>query len=259
MEMRGVRFERNGGVGRIVLARPEAANAFDLPAARAFGEAVTNAEDDTVRAVALTAEGKRFCGGGDVASFVAAGDPSEYIEELATELEGHLRRLSNLAKPVVAGVHGAVAGAGLAFVLNADLVVAGRGTKFVMAYSAIGLTPDCGVSYLLPRAIGQQRALEMALAGRVLSADQAHDWGLITEVVDNEHVAARTSELAASLAAGPAEALGKAKRLIRDSWETSRDDNARDEARTIARMVTTPDSKRLVQKFLTPPERPRRA
>ena len=89
---------------------------------------------------------------------------------LATELEAQLRRLSELPKPVVAGVHGAVAGAGLALVLNADLVVAGESTKFVMAYAAIGLTPDCGVSYLLPRAIGQQRALELAVSGRVLNA-----------------------------------------------------------------------------------------
>jgi 2-(1,2-epoxy-1,2-dihydrophenyl)acetyl-CoA isomerase len=249
----GVRFEQEGAVGRIVLARPESANAFDLEAAQALGEAVTQAEAAAVKAVTVTAEGRRFCGGGDVASFVAAEDSASYVEELATELETHLSRLSRLPRPVVAGVHGAVAGAGLAFVLNADLVVAGRGTKFLMAYAAVGLTPDCGVSYLLPRVVGQQRALELALGGRVLSAVEAHEWGLVTEVVDDGDVAGRTAELGASLADGPAEAFGQAKRLIRRSSEVSRSENASDEARTIGRMVTTRDAEALIRKFLTPP------
>ena len=250
-EPRGVRFELDGAVGRIVLDRPENANVFDLPAARALAAAVTQAEQRAVRAVAITGEGKRFCAGGDAASFVAADDRPSYLQTLATELERELRRLSALAKPVVAGVHGAVAGAGLAFVLNADLVVAGRGTKFVFAYPGIGLTPDCGVSYLLPRAVGQQRALEFALGGRVLAAEEAQAWGLVTEVVEDEAVVARTAELASQLAAGPATAFGEAKRLIRSAWETSRADNAQDEARTIARMVATDDAKRLIEDFIS--------
>ena len=225
---RGVRYEPVGAVGRIVLERPDASNALDLPAARAFGEAVSQAESTTVRAVTLTGDGKRFCAGGDVASFVTADDRTAYLHELATVLEQHLRRLSELAKPVVAGVQGAVAGAGLALLLNADLVVAGRSTKFVMAYAGIGLTPDCGVSYLLPRAVGQQRALQLAVGGRVLSADEAREWGLVTEVVDDDQVATRTAEVAKALADGPTLALGEAKRLIRSSWDVSRADNAKD-------------------------------
>jgi 2-(1,2-epoxy-1,2-dihydrophenyl)acetyl-CoA isomerase len=152
---------------------------------------------------------------------------------------------------VVAGVHGAVAGAGLALVLNADLVVAGESTKFVMAYTAIGLTPDCGVSYLLPRAIGQQRALELAVSGRVLNAEEARDWGLVTEVVDDDQVARRTAEVARALASGPARAFGETKRLIRSSWDVSRADNAKDEADTIGRMVTSDDAESLIRQFLT--------
>ncbi len=249
-EPRGVRFETDGAVGRIVLERPEAANSFDLPAARAFGAAVAQAEATTVRAVSLTARGPRFCAGGDVASFAAADDRARYLRTLATELEAQLRRLSELPKPVVAGVHGAVAGAGLALVLNADLVVAGESTKFVMAYTAIGLTPDCGVSYLLPRAIGQQRALELAVSGRVLNAEEARDWGLVTEVVDDDQVAGRTAEVARALASGPAQAFGETKRLIRSSWGVSRADHAKDEADTIGRMVTSDDAERLIQQFL---------
>jgi 2-(1,2-epoxy-1,2-dihydrophenyl)acetyl-CoA isomerase len=144
-----------------------------------------------------------------------------------------------LDKPVVAAVHGAVAGAGLAVLLNADLVVAARSTKFLMAYAGIGLTPDCGVSYLLPRAVGQQRALELALTGRVLTAERAHAWGLITEVVDDDQLAQRGEALADQLAGEPTFALGQAKRLIRESWTRSRPDSAEDESGTIARAVTT--------------------
>jgi enoyl-CoA hydratase/carnithine racemase len=110
---------------------------------------------------------------------VTAPDRASYVHELAATFEAGLRRLSELPVPVVAAVHGAVACAGLAVVLNCDVVIAARSTKFLMAYSAVGLTPDCGVSYLLPRAVGQQRALELALTGRTLSAEEAMAWGLV--------------------------------------------------------------------------------
>ncbi len=250
MAARGVRFERHGAVGKIVLERPEVANAFDLPAALSLGAAVTEAAATEVRAVTLTGEGKRFCAGGDVSSFLAADDPGSYLHELVTELEAPLRRLSELRKPVVAGVQGAVAGAGLAFILNADLVIAAEGTKFVFAYPGIGMTPDCGVSWLLPRVVGQQRALDFAISGRTLLADQAREWGLVTEVVTADQLAARTDEVAAALAEGPALAFGEAKRLIRGSWESSRVDSAADELATIKRMVASDDAQRLIQRFL---------
>jgi 2-(1,2-epoxy-1,2-dihydrophenyl)acetyl-CoA isomerase len=118
-----------------------------------------------------------------------------------------------------------------------------------MAYSGIALTPDCGVSWLLPRVVGQQRALNLALTGRTLTADEAHAWGLVTEVVDDEHVHTRAQEVVMTLAQGPTGAFGEAKRLIRSSWAVSREHNARDEAATIARAVTTDDAKVLIGGF----------
>lgn len=255
MTGKGVRFERDGALGRITLERPDASNAVDLPTAEAFGAAVTAAAGDGIRAILLQGAGKRFCAGGDVASMAAAPDRAEYLLELATVLEQHLRRLSELDKPVVAAVQGAVAGAGLAFILNSDVVIAAASTKFLMAYSGVGLTPDCGVSYLLPRAIGQQRALELALTGRVLTAPEARDWGLITEVADDEQVGARAREIAVRLAGEPAFALGQAKRLIRGSWTMGREDSARDEARTISRAVTTDEAQQRIATFGTPAAR----
>ncbi|GAB2968850.1 enoyl-CoA hydratase/isomerase family protein [Amycolatopsis acidiphila] len=248
--MSGVGFEVSGGVGRITLDRPEVSNAIDLPTAHEFADAVAAVAADEVRVVLLSGAGARFCAGGDVRSFVTAAEPSRYLHELASVLEGALRRLSELPKAVVAGVHGAVAGAGLAFVLNADVVVAARSTKFRMAYSGIGLTPDCGVSYLLPRTVGTQRALELALTGRTLTTEQAQDWGLITEVAEDDVLARRADELATALADGPAAALGQAKRLIRSSFDGSRQRSAADEAGTIAAAVTTSEAQRLIQHFI---------
>lgn len=246
----GVRYDRDGALGCITLDRPELSNALDLPTAEAFGAAVTAASEDGVRAILLSGTGKRFCAGGDVAAMAAAPDRAGYLHDLATALDGHLRRLSELDKPVVAAVQGAVAGAGLAFVLNADLVVAAESTRFAMAYSGVGLTPDCGVSYLLPRAVGQQRALELALTGRVLTAQEACDWGLIAEIAADEEAGARGRELASYLTGQSSFALGQAKRLIRSAWAAGRADSAEDEARTISQAVTTNEAQQRIAAFV---------
>lgn len=247
--MSGVQWTVSDGIARIVLSRPEVSNAFDLSTAQVFGQAVDAAAGEDVKVVLLSAQGDRFCGGGDVASMLDSSDRSGYLLELANELSVHLERLAGLDKPVVAAVHGAVAGAGLAFVLNADVTVAARSTKFVMAYSSIGLTPDCGVSYLLPRAIGQQRALELALTNRVLDAQTAQDWGLVAEVVDDGAALARAEELAAAMAAKSTFALGQARRLIRDSWQSTQLQTMQLEAQTISKAVTTPEATALIEAF----------
>ncbi|MCL3820345.1 enoyl-CoA hydratase/isomerase family protein [Aeromicrobium wangtongii] len=237
------------GIGRIVLSRPEQSNSFDLPTAQDLALAVEAVSADEVRAITLTAEGKRFCAGGDVTSFLGSDDPGAYLFELANVLEGGLRDLADLPKPVVAGVRGAVAGAGLAVMLSADVIVASRATKFVMAYPGIGLTPDCGVSYLLPRAVGQQRALEFALTGRVLSADEALDWGLVTSVVDDDAVETRVDEIARTWADSAPTALGHARRLLRSSWDATGPEQGADESATIASLVMGDEAQRLVKAF----------
>jgi 2-(1,2-epoxy-1,2-dihydrophenyl)acetyl-CoA isomerase len=237
-------------VARIELNRPEVSNAVDLQTAAALGRAVdAAAQDDSVRAVVVTGAGARFCAGGDVAAMMGSSDRGEFLEELARALDDSLQRLAALEKPVVAGVRGAVAGAGLAVMLSCDVVVAGAGTKFVTAYSGVGLTPDCGLSWLLPRAVGQQRALELLLVNRAITASVARDWGLVTEVVDDDAVTARAKELGRTLADGPAFALGQARRLVRASWESTRADIGALEARTIGRAAETEDAARLLEDF----------
>lgn len=235
------------GLARVELNRPEAANAFDLDLARALDASVDRvAADPDVRAVLLTGAGKRFCAGGDVTWMVQADDQSAAVRELATVLDGALQKLTAMEKPVVVLVQGAVAGAGLAVMLSCDLVVADPGTKFVIAYPGVGLVPDCGVSWLLPRAVGQQRALQLTLTNQPITADTALDWGLVTEVSEDVN---RAGTLAEQLAAGPAYALGQAKRLVRGSWATSRAEAGADEARTIEKAVSTDEAQTLLEAF----------
>lgn len=236
-------------VAHLELNRPGVANALDLETARELQEVVTRAgRDPEVRAVLLSGAGKRFCAGGDVESFATAGDPPAYLLALAAEADAACRSLAELEKPVVVAVQGAVAGAGLGLMLSADLVIAAPGTKFAFAYPAIGCTPDCGVSYLLPRAIGQQRALAFALSGRAASAEEALAWGLVSEVEAEPLV--RAWEIARTWAAGPAEALGQVRRLLRAGWQLGREEMGQEEARTISRAVQGDEAQRLITQFL---------
>jgi len=255
-EARGVRYEQLGRVGHIVLDRAEVSNAFDLPAAHALSAAIDAAGAAAARgeigAVLLVGTGARFCAGGDVRSFAASDDRAGYLGHLAETLEAEIRRLSELAVPVVVAAHGSVAGAGLALLLNADVVIAARSTRFAMAYAGIGLTPDCGVSYLLPRAVGQQRALDFAVTGRVLSADEAAQWGLVTRVVADEAVTHEALTLCQSMADGAVGAIAGAKHLIRSSWSATRAQSAADEVTSIAAAVQTPEAARLIERFAQP-------
>ncbi|MFF6804518.1 enoyl-CoA hydratase-related protein [Streptomyces sp. NPDC012616] len=243
-----VRYEYEAGVARIVVARQDRANALDLPTAHALGEAVREAAAPEVRAVVVCGEGDRFCAGGDLGSMLLAPDRAAYVETLATTLAEVFQELTALPKPVIAAVRGPVAGAGLALMLSCDVIVAAARSRFVLAYSGVGLTPDCGVSYLLPRAVGRQRALELALTGRVLSAPEALGWGLVAEVVEDGALDEHVRRLAERLATGPAFALGQAKALLR-SEESSRERVGHEEARVIAEAVARPEATALIEAF----------
>jgi 2-(1,2-epoxy-1,2-dihydrophenyl)acetyl-CoA isomerase len=206
------------GVARITLNRPEAANALDVELARAFHDAVDEIVDaEGVRAVVLEGAGTRFCGGGDVRAFAGADELGSILEEVLSFLHPAVADLAELPAPVVASVQGSAAGAGLALVAGADLVVAAASARFVLAYTAIGLVPDGGSTWYLPRVIGTRRALELALTNRVLSADEACEWGLVSRVVPDDSLASETATLVRSLAAGPTRAFAATKRLLRSS------------------------------------------
>jgi 2-(1,2-epoxy-1,2-dihydrophenyl)acetyl-CoA isomerase len=146
-------------------------------------------------------------------------------------------------------VHGAVAGGGLGLMLTADYIVAAEGARFVSKYANIGLTPDLGVSTLLPQAIGARRALQLLLQDRSLSATEALEWGLVAEVVAADQVAARTEEIARFWLEGATEAFGQASRLVRVGAHRDFADNLDDEARTIGAAFDTPASQARVAAF----------
>lgn len=217
MSMETITFDVAEGVARLGLARPEAGNAVTGAMAREIMDVVGRCyHDPAVRAVLLTGEGRRFCVGGDLRSFTAYGVAlPEHLREVTTYLHAAVSRLARLEVPVVAAVQGAAAGAGLSLACACDLVVAGESTRFRTAYLAIGLTPDGGLSYTLPRLVGPRRALELMLTNRIFSAAEALAWGIAAEVVPDAEVGARAEALARDLAAGPTAAMGAAKRLVR--------------------------------------------
>jgi 2-(1,2-epoxy-1,2-dihydrophenyl)acetyl-CoA isomerase len=246
-----VLYDAVDGVATIELNRPAASNALDLPLCAALLAAVeAAAADDSVRSVLLLGRGKLFCGGGDVAAMAAASDRAAFLEELADAAHQAVLAFDRLEKPVVAGVQGAAAGAGFALTLSADLVVAAESAKFITAYTAIGLTPDTGTSWLLPRAVGLKRALELNLTNRRLTAVEAVEWGIATSTCPDGSVAESARQVAEQLAAGPAYAFGQARALLRASADRSLGDQLGAEARTIAAASTTAEAVARIDAFV---------
>ena len=215
-----VLIEREGGVATITLNRPEAANSIDMPLSRAFRDAaIACAQDDAVRCVVVTGAGKLFCAGGDIAGFEAAGAQiTPYIHELAGTLHVGLARLMQMPKPLVTLVNGAAAGAGFGMAVCGDFVLAARSATFTPAYGAIGLTPDGGITWLLPRLVGLRRAQDILIGNRRIKAEEAEAIGLVTRVVDDEALLAEGKALAADLASRAVTALGHTRALLLESW-----------------------------------------
>jgi 2-(1,2-epoxy-1,2-dihydrophenyl)acetyl-CoA isomerase len=214
-----VRLEIRDHIAHLTLARAEAANTMNLRFGREFlAASIAIRTNPNVRAVLLSGEGKNFCFGGDLRGMVASGgDIAAFLSELTTNLHAGLAHLVRADAPVVAAVNGTAAGAGLGLVLAADLAVAARSAKFAPAYTGVGLTPDAACTFLLPRAIGYKRAMELFLTNRALDAAQALDWGLVNQVVEDEKLTETAAALAARLAAGPTGAYGGLKALLAES------------------------------------------
>jgi len=216
MSAADVEVETRGAVALVTLNRPASANtlnrqmAMDLLAA-----ALACARNAAVRAVVLTGAGRNFCFGGDLRAMAArdtAGD--DYIRELTTYLHAAIAHFTRMDAPVVAAVNGTAAGAGVGLVAMADLALCGRSSRFNLAYTNAGLTPDAGTSFLLPRIVGAKRTMELLLLNRTLLAEEARDWGLVNEVVADEELLPRALALAEQLAAGASRAFGTTKRLV---------------------------------------------
>ncbi|MET0374764.1 MAG: enoyl-CoA hydratase-related protein [Rhizorhabdus sp.] len=236
----------------LALDRPEAGNALTIPLARALLRAAIAAdEDESVRCVVLTGRGRLFCAGGDVSGFVGgAVEAARHIKEITAYLHAAIARLMRVNKPLVTAINGPAAGAGLGLAIMGDVAIAARSAHFTVAYGAIGLTPDAGVSWLLPRLIGLRRAQEMALGNRRVGAEEAVAIGLVSRVVDDADLAGAVEATAAQLAASATEAIGRTRALLLGSYDTPLETHLDAETRSISASVRSPHGQEGVAAFL---------
>jgi 2-(1,2-epoxy-1,2-dihydrophenyl)acetyl-CoA isomerase len=244
--------EDGDGVRTITLNRPDKLNSFNAEMNGALRAAIAGAADESVRAVLLTGAGKGFCAGQDLSDRVQgeggeAPDLGATIEALWNPL---VRAVRALPKPVVCAVNGVAAGAGASLALSCDIVLAARSARFIQAFCRLGLVPDSGGTYFLPRLAGEARAKGLALLGEALGAEQAASWGLIWKAVDDDKLMDDARKLAGHLATQPTIGLGLTKRAIQASADNSLDaqlDLERDLQREAGR---TPDYAEGVRAFL---------
>ena len=235
------------GVGSIILNRPEALNAFTPDMSAALADIVDKMErDGSVRAVLIRGEGKCFTAGGDVKAFHAGLTEDRQGHAAGMErriVTGHLsmHRLRRMPKPVLVAYQGITAGMGVSLVCCADLAIAADDAQLMLAYRHIGLSVDGGVSYFLPRIVGERRALQITLLGERIDAATALDWGLANRVVPAEELLEHATKLARDLAHGPTTALAASKRLLRDSLQNSWDEQSAAEARALSLVAGSDD------------------
>lgn len=248
-----IRLDIADGLATLTLDRPAAANAVNRDMAGDLRDAALRlAHDKGVRAVLLRAEGRVFCGGGDLASFATqdAASLPVYIENVAIDLHAAVARLAKLDAPVIAAVRGSCGGAGMSLVAACDLVVAGESAKFTMGYTKVGLVPDGTSSYFLARVVGLRRATDLVLTNRVLGAAEAESWGLVNRVVPDDEVDDQALALARQLAAGPTAAFGGAKRLLVDGASATLERAMEAETVAIAAACTSADAAEGMAAFL---------
>jgi len=243
-----VETSRDGGVLKITLNRPDVLNAFTAEMHRQLVGAFREARDEAVRAIVVTGAGRGFCVGQDLNEFGEAA--RDIAGRLRTNYHPTIRAVRSLEKPVIAAVNGPAAGAGLSFACACDLRVAAEDATFVPAFINIGLVPDMGGTFFVRRLLGTQRAFEWMTSGRRLSAAEALDWGLVSEVVPDDGLAARAAEWAAELAALPTRGIGLSKRLFDHAEQTTLEEQLELEAQLQAAATQTDDFREGVAAFL---------
>jgi 2-(1,2-epoxy-1,2-dihydrophenyl)acetyl-CoA isomerase len=246
---------RDGGVAWLTLNRPQVLNALDTQLKEALLAALRDAADDhDVRAVALTGAGRAFCVGQDLRELEGAYRDGTAADDIAGSLERHYapvaRLLAGMPKPTVALVNGVAAGAGASLAFACDLRLASSAARFLLAFAGIGLVPDASSTWSLPRLVGLGKALQVALLGDWIDADEALRIGLVSRVFPAEAFAAETAEVLAGLAEGPTRALGQTKALLRANVDASLDEALAAEARVQVEMGRTADHLEGVSAFV---------
>lgn len=241
MSYQNILFDLKDGVAKLTLNRPDRLNSFNVQMHGEVRDALGKlAKEPTARVLVLTGAGRGFCAGQDLGDRAVA--PGGQGVDLGESIENYYKplvlALRNLPMPVIAAVNGVAAGAGANIALACDLVIATRSASFVQAFSKLGLVPDSGGTWFLPRLLGNARAMGLALLGDKLPAEQAAQWGLIWRCVEDAEFAATIDSLAAQLAAAPTRGLARTKQAIYESWGRSLEqqlDQERDFQRELGR------------------------
>ena len=246
--MAEVETAREGAVLTITLNRPDVLNAFNGAMHKALAAALKEARDDSVRAVVLTGAGRAFCVGQDLTEFREA--PGDIGDRLRSTYHPNVLAIRGLDKPVIAAINGPAAGAGLSVACACDLRIASDAATFIPAFINIGLVPDSGGTFFVTRLLGYARAFEWFCVGRRLNADEAREWGIVSEVVAADDFEARVADFAAELAARPTRAIGMTKRLLDQAVGSTLDDQLAREAQLQAAATQSEDFREGVQAFL---------
>lgn len=245
-------YEVTDGVAVCTFNRPDAANAMHRSLMEElYDVSVRVDEDPAVRAAVFTGTGKIFSAGGDVRFFKSLGENlPEFVKRMTHNLHGAISRLHRSDVPVICAVNGAAGGAGFSFAIQGDIVIAGESSRFVSAYSRLGLTPDGSSTYFLPRLAGTKRALDLMLTDRTLTATEALNWGLVDRVVADAQVLDEAMTLARELAQGPTLAYGRIKRLIHQSINESLETQMENETVAIVESMRTADGREGIAAFI---------
>ena len=246
--MAEVEVTRDGGVLTLTLNRPDVLNAFNTSLHKAFQAGLKEAGDASVRAVVITGTGRGFCVGQDLTEFQeGAGDIGD---RLRAGYHRNVLAIRALEKPVIAAINGPAAGAGLSLACACDIRIAAESAAFIPAFIGIGLVPDSGGTYFIHRLLGAPRSFEWMTSNRKLAAAEALEWGLVSEVVADETLPARTEELAGMYASAPTKAIGMTKRLFDHAQNATLDAQLELEAQLQAAATQTDDFREGVTAFL---------
>ncbi|MEH7392040.1 MULTISPECIES: enoyl-CoA hydratase/isomerase family protein [unclassified Bacillus (in: firmicutes)] len=245
-------IEISNNVGKIKLNRPNKGNSITLELAKELYEiSEYYKNNEEVKVVVLEGNGKHFSVGGDLASFADTGaNITAHLREVTVFLHKAINNFVSMKKPVIAIVNGTVAGAGIGLICSADIVIASEKAQFVMAYTKAGLTPDGASSYFLPRLIGMKKSLELTLLNRMISAEEAESWGLVTKVCKEEEIESEVKEIEINLVEGATEALGKAKALLYESFNNSLLEQMEYESLEISKSASTSEGYEGISAFL---------
>lgn len=249
-EYQTITVEQSGPTTRITLNRPDAANGMDDTMTRELADAATRCDTAATKVVVLTGAGRFFCAGGDLKSFATAPSRGHFIKGVADDLHRAISTFARMDAVLITAVNGIAAGAGFSLAVTADLVLAAESASFTMAYTRAGLSPDGSSSYYLPRLIGITKTKELMLTNRTLSSQEASQWGLVTEVVPDAGLAARTDKLADQMAATASKSNGAVKALLLSTFANGLEEQMEFEGRLIAELAESADGREGVDAFL---------